>query len=130
LTELAWYFNGRLVYPSDHLTAVNSSLSPYPFGQKETNISQIGIKDGDTLDVLTRIDCSSTDEDEQWMAHLEVTEEKIDHLQTEVDFKRAELEAAAKENESVAAKVSAIRSSIYFLRQKVSPRTASRDAQH
>jgi hypothetical protein len=50
------------------------------------------------------------------MAHLEVTEEKIDLLQTQVDLKRAELKAAAEENESVAARVAEIRSSISRLR--------------
>jgi hypothetical protein len=61
----------------------------------------------------------SSDESEEWIAHLEVTEEKIDLLQTQVDLKRAELAAAAEENESVAVRVAEIRSSINRLRQNM-----------
>jgi hypothetical protein len=86
------------------------------------NVSQVGIQDSDTIDVCSLQEYSSTDEEDQWLAQLEVTEEKINHLQTEVDFKRAELEAAARENETVAARVSAIRSSIYLLRHRRTPR--------
>jgi hypothetical protein len=56
---------------------------------------------------------------EDWRACLEVTEEKIDLLQTHIDFKRAELEAAAKENESFAARISEVRSSLCLLRQNM-----------
>jgi hypothetical protein len=60
------------------------------------------------------------DEDEEWMACLEVTEEKIVLLQTHVESKRAELEAAARENESFAARISEIRSGLCVLRQTIS----------
>jgi hypothetical protein len=80
------------------------------------------------LNVYTMPEELSTDQDEQWIAYLDVTEEKIVLLQTEVDFKRAELEAAAKENERVALRVSAIRSTISLLRQNMSPSSANRYA--
>ena len=79
---------------------------------------QITIQDGDTLEVLGSQDYPSSDEDDLWLAQLAATEQKVINLQTEVDFKRAEIEAAAIENETVAQKVSAIRSGICLLRQK------------
>jgi chromosome segregation ATPase len=85
----------------------------------ELTLYQVGFSDGDTLDVHLMDRDLSSDESEEWMAHLEVTEEKIELLQTQVDLKRAELEAAAEENESVAVRVAEIRSSINRLRQNM-----------
>jgi hypothetical protein len=76
---------------------------------------QVGVQDGDMLNVYTISEDLSSDESDEWIAHLEVTEEKINLLQTQIDFKRAELEAAAEENESVAARVSEIRLGIHCL---------------
>lgn len=123
--ELAWYFHGQAVCPTDRPTLVSHPAAWTSTSIQKTNICQLGIRDGDTLDVSIVSNCLSTDEEEQWMAHLEVTEEKIDHLQTEIDFKRTELEAAARENESDAARISAVRLSICRLRQNISPRIVS-----
>jgi 2-keto-3-deoxy-galactonokinase len=60
------------------------------------------------------------DQNDGWIACLQVTEEKIHVLQTHIDFKRAELEAAAKENESFATRISDIRSSLCLLRRNMS----------
>jgi hypothetical protein len=57
---------------------------------------------------------------EEWRAYLEVTEEKVDLLQTHIDFKRAELEAAAKENESFTTRILEVRSSLCRLQQNMS----------
>lgn len=67
--------------------------------------------------MLRSQDYPSSDEDDLWLAQLAVTEQQINHLQDEVDFKREELEAAAIQNETVAERVSAIRSSLLLLRQ-------------
>jgi hypothetical protein len=129
-TELAWYFHGRSISFTDRPTSVSILLSCTSGSIRHTtNLRQIGLQDGDTLDVCPVLDYLSTDEDERWMAQLEVTEAKINHLQTEVDFKRAELEAAARENETIAARVSAIRSSICLLRHSMIPRKATRGTQ-
>ena len=114
-TKLAWYFHSRRVYQTDRPALVNGSVSLI---QTEADLRQIGIRDGDTLDAYASQGYSSTNEDEQWLAQLAATEQKIIQLQTEVDFKRAELEAATIENETVATRVSAIRSGICLLRQK------------
>lgn len=79
---------------------------------------KVGIQDGDTLEVYESLDSSSSNDDEQWLAQLAATEEKIIQLQNEVEFKRAELESAAIENETIATMVSSVRSGLRLLRQK------------
>jgi hypothetical protein len=77
------------------------------------------MKDGDSLDVIPlSLSGSSSDDDEQWLAQLAATEDKIIQLQDEVKFKREELRAAVAYNETVATRVSSIRSALYHLRRK------------
>ncbi|KAF2994151.1 hypothetical protein E8E13_000023, partial [Curvularia kusanoi] len=78
-TEFAWYSQSR-----------------------RADVRKVGIQDGDTLEVYKSLDSSSSNDDEQWLAQLAATEEKIIQLQNEVEFKRAELESAAIKNETIA----------------------------
>jgi hypothetical protein len=82
-----------------------------------TNVIKVDFRDGDTLEVYTISDDLSTDEGEDWIAHLDATEEKISLLKTELDSKRAELEAAIEQNDLVTATISEIHSTVYRLRQ-------------
>jgi hypothetical protein len=87
--------------------------------QTRANLCEDGMQDGDGLDVIPlSLSSSSSDDDEQWHAELAATEDKIIQLQDELEFKRAELEVAVAHNETVAARVSTIRSALYHLRRK------------
>lgn len=93
------------------------------------NIEKVGIQDGDTLDVFASWGDSSSDKDKQWFAQLAATELKIVQLQHDIDSRRAELKAAAVQNEAVASRVLSIRVGLHRLRrQKKSVRRQTEEA--
>ena len=71
---------------------------------------------------------SSSDKVKQWFAQLAATELKIVQLQHDIDSRRAELKAAAVQNEAVALRVLSIQVGLYRLRrQKKSVRRQTRE---
>ncbi|KAG9196827.1 hypothetical protein G6514_003945, partial [Epicoccum nigrum] len=78
----------------------------------------IGVQDGDILDVFASWSDSSSDKDKQWLAQLAATELKIVQLQHDIESRRAELKAAAVQNEAVASRVLSIQIGLHRLRRQ------------